>query len=68
MNNVINKVVLALIVALSFNLEHVSCQYTNKSQAAVQLIAEAVYGSMSSFTYVFKDEIKKNLGFCVVDV
>ncbi|XP_028792017.1 ABC transporter G family member 28-like [Neltuma alba] len=68
MNNIIRRVALAFIVALSCYSEQVSCQNNNKSQAAVQLVAQAVYGSMSSFTGVFKDEIKKNLGFCIVDV
>lgn len=43
----------------------VSCQNNN---AAVQIFAQELYNSMKSYTSVFKSAIKKELGFCIVDV
>ncbi|KAL1323610.1 hypothetical protein HN51_033897 [Arachis hypogaea] len=37
------------------------------NEAAVQLFAQEMYKSMGSYTNVFKDSIRKHLGFCIVD-
>lgn len=78
MSNEINKFAFIFIVAFGCYSAQVSSQSEAQTQpnngakknnpAAVQLVAQAVYGSMSTFTGVFKDEIKKNLGFCIIDV
>lgn len=34
----------------------------------LEIIAQEVYRSMSNYTSVFKSAIKKELGYCIVDV
>jgi len=50
----------------------VSCQKSNDgggtSGAGLEIFAQEVFNSMSSYTSVFKGAIKKELGYCIVDV
>jgi len=51
----------------------VSCQKSNGddvggSGAGFEIFAQEMYNSMSGYTSVFKGAIKKELGYCIVDV
>lgn len=52
----------------------VSCQKSNDdgdvggSGAGIEIFAQEMYNSMSGFTSVFKGAIKKELGYCILDV
>ncbi|KAJ8751449.1 hypothetical protein K2173_016659 [Erythroxylum novogranatense] len=50
---------------------HVSCQDAEdlaKNPAVEQLLSQMVYTSLANITSVFKEDIKKHLGFCITDV
>lgn len=44
------------------------CQKSGGGGGGLEIIAQEVYRSMSNYTSVFKSAIKKELGYCIVDV
>ncbi|XP_061362484.1 ABC transporter G family member 28-like [Gastrolobium bilobum] len=68
---IIRKVDLVIIVVLiSFIVGPglVSCQNKGSGGAGVEIFAQQIYRSMSNYTTVFKAAIKKELGYCILDV
>ncbi|KAK6246884.1 hypothetical protein QUC31_018449 [Theobroma cacao] len=43
-------------------------QNLNNNPAAVQLFSDLAFSRFSNISYVFKDDIKKQFGFCITDV
>ncbi|XP_027348257.1 ABC transporter G family member 28-like [Abrus precatorius] len=65
------KVAFVIVVVISYIVGPwpVSCQQSGSSGGAgVEIFAQEMYRGMSNYTYVFKGAIKKELGYCIVDV
>ncbi|CAI8616396.1 unnamed protein product [Vicia faba] len=68
--------VVVIVVFFSFNVgpQLVSCQKNagggggGSSGAGFEIFAKELYNSMSNYTNVFKGAIKKELGYCIMDV
>ncbi|CAK8576199.1 unnamed protein product [Lathyrus sativus] len=60
-----------IVVLLSFNVgpQLVSCQKNGGGTGAgFEIFAKELYNSLSNYTDVFKGAIKKELGYCIMDV
>ncbi|KAG5146008.1 hypothetical protein JHK84_031551 [Glycine max] len=52
----------------AYDLGLIFCQKSGGGGGGLEIIAQEVYRSMSNYTSVFKSAIKKELGYCIVDV
>lgn len=66
--------VVIIVVLFSFNVgpQLVSCQKNaaggGGGGAGFEIFAKELYNSLSNYTDVFKGAIKKELGYCIMDV
>lgn len=66
-------VVIVVLFSFSAGPQLVSCQKNaaaagGSSGAGFEIFAKELYNSMSNYTNVFKGAIKKELGYCILDV